>query len=134
METRSRSRSPESINTKSSQGKKKKYSKMTGIFINGNSKQRITNDEFDMMVELMKAENDLVLQMISEQNQTSSDGNEQPVRWRDDQKNYHQNYYNNNLKQSYTCEDCGRTISSKSNLSKHKKSKICSQASRQCAL
>ena len=47
---------------------------MTGIFINGNSKQRITNDEFDMMVELMKAENDLVLQMISEQNQTSSDG------------------------------------------------------------
>ena len=107
---------------------------MTGIFINGNSKQRITNDEFDMMVELMKAENDLVLQMISEQNQTSSDGNEQPVRWRDDQKNYHQNYYNNNLKQSYTCEDCGRTISNKSNLSKHKKSKICSQASRQCTL
>ena len=53
-----------------------------------------------MMVELMKAENGLVLQMISEQNQTSSDGNEQPVRWRDDQKNYHQNYYNNNLKQS----------------------------------
>ena len=105
---------------------------MTGIFINGNSKQRITNDEFDMMVE--QAENDLVLQMISEQNQTSSDGNEQPVRWRDDQKNYHQNYYNNNLKQSYTCEDCGRTISSKSNLSKHKKSKICSQASRQCTL
>ena len=107
---------------------------MTGIFIHGNSKQRITNDEFDMMVELMKAENDLVLQMISEQNQTSSDGNEQPVRRRDDQKNYHQNYYNNNLKQSYTCEDCGRTISSKSNLSKHKKSKICSQASRQCTL
>ena len=107
---------------------------MTGIFINGNSKQRITNDEFDMMVELMKAENDLVLQMISEQNQTSSDGNEQPVRWRDDQKNYHQNYYNSNLKQSYTCKDCGRTISSKSNLSKHKKSKICSQASRQCTL
>ena len=107
---------------------------MTGIFINGNSKQRITNDQFDMMVELMKAENDLVLQMISEQNQTSSDGNEQPVRWRDDQKNYRQNYYNNNLKQSYTCEDCGRTISSTSNLSKHKKSKICSQASRQCTL
>ena len=107
---------------------------MTGIFINGNSKQRITNDEFDMMVELMKAENDLVLQMISEQKQTSSDDSEQPVRWRDDQKNYHQNYYNNNLKQSYTCEDCGRTISSKSNLSKHKKSKICLQASRQCAL
>ena len=107
---------------------------MSGIFINGKSRHRITNDEFDMMVELMKAENDLVLQMISEQKQTSSDDSEQPVRWRDDQKNYHQNYYNNNLKQSYTCEDCGRTISSKSNLSKHKKSKICSQASRQCTL
>ena len=102
--------------------------------MNGNSKQRITNDEFDMMVELMKAENDLVLQMISEQSQTSSDESEQPVRWRDDHKNYHQNYYNKHLKQSYTCADCGRTISSKSNLSKHKKSKICSQASRQCTL
>ena len=64
---------------------------MTGIFINGNRKQRITNDEFDMMVELMKAENDLVLQRISEQNQTSSEDSEQPVRWRDDQKTYHQN-------------------------------------------
>ena len=107
---------------------------MTGIFISGNRKQRISNDEFDMMVELMKAENDLVLQMISEQNQTSGEDSAKPVRWRDDQKNYHQNYYNKNLKQSYTCEDCGRTIPSKSNLSKHKKSKICSQASRQCTL
>ena len=39
---------------------------MTGLFINGNRKQRITNDEFDVMVELMKAENDLVLQRMSE--------------------------------------------------------------------
>ena len=107
---------------------------MTRIFITSNRKQRITNDEFDMMVELMKAENDLVLQMISEQNQTSSEDSERPVRWRDDQKNYRQNYYNKSLKQSYTCKDCGRTISSKSSLSKHKKSKICSQASRQCTL
>ena len=60
METRSRSRSPESTVTKSSRGKKKKNYlkrkrdnrvKMTGIFINGNRKQRITNDEFDVMVE-----------------------------------------------------------------------------------
>ena len=82
------------------------------MFINGNGKQRMANDEFDIM------ENDL--QRISEQNQSSSEDSEQPVRWKDDQKTYHQNYYIKNLKQSYTCEDCGRTISSKSNLSKHK--------------
>ena len=64
---------------------------MTGIFINGNRKQRITNDEFDMIVELMKAENDLVLQRIGEQNQSSSEDSAQPVRWRDDQNTCHQN-------------------------------------------
>ena len=87
--------------------------KMTGIFINGNRKQRITNDEFDVMVELMKAENDLVLQRMNEK---VSESDDQLLRWKDDQKTYHQNYYNKNLKQPYTCEDCGRTISSKSNV------------------
>ena len=106
---------------------------MTGMFIDGNRKHIITNSEFDSMVELIKAENDLVLQRISEQNQSSSDDSEQPVRWRDNQKTYHHNYYNRNLKQSYTCEDCGRTISSKSNVSKHKKSDMCLK-SRQCSL
>ena len=57
---------------------------MAGIFIDGIRKQRITNDEFDMMVELMKAENDLAIQRLSEQNQTSSDSDKQPVRRRDD--------------------------------------------------
>ena len=98
--------------------------KMTGIFINGNRKQRITNDEFDVMVELMKAENDLVLQRMNEK---VSESDDQLLRWKDDQKTYHQNYYNKNLKQPYTCEDCGRTISSKSNLSKHKKSNVCNK-------
>ena len=97
---------------------------MTGIFINGNRKQRITNDEFDVMVELMKAENDLVLQRMNEK---VSESDDQLLRWKDDQKTYHQNYYNKNLKQPYTCEDCGRTISSKSNLSKHKKSNVCNK-------
>ena len=115
METRSRSRSPESTNTKSSRGKKKKYNylkrkrdnrvNMSGIFINGNRKQIITNYEFDVMVEHMKAENDLVLQRMSEKVRESDD---QLMRWKDDQKTYHQNYYNKNLKQPYTCEDCGR--------------------------
>ena len=67
---------------------------MTGIFINGNRKQRITNDEFDVMVELMKAENDLVLQRMSEK---VSESDDQLLRWKDDQKTYHQNYYNKNL-------------------------------------
>ena len=95
---------------------------MTGIFINGNRKQRITNDEFDVMVELMKVENDLVLQRMSEK---VSESDDQLMRWKDDQKTYHQNYYNKNLKQPYTCEDCA--ISSKSNLSKHKKSNVCNK-------
>ena len=80
-----------------------------------------------MVVGPLKAENDLALKRISEQNQSSREDSEQPVRWRDDQKTYHHNYYSKNLKQSYTCEDCGRTISSKSNLSKHKKSNVCNR-------
>ena len=68
---------------------------MTGIFINGNRKQIITNDEFDVMVELMKAENDLVLQRMSEK---VSESDDQLLRWKDDQKTYHQNYFNKNLK------------------------------------
>ena len=39
--------------------------------------------------------------------------------------NYFQNYYQKNLKTPFTCLDCGRTISSKSNLSKHRHTKIC---------
>ena len=72
----------------------------------------------------MKAENDLVLQRMSEK---VSESDDQLMRWKDDQKTYHQNYYNKNLKQPYTCEDSGRTISSKPNLSKHKKSNVCNK-------
>ena len=79
--------------------------KVAGMFRNGNRKQRITNDELDMMVELTQAKNDLVLQRISEQNQLSSEDSEKPVRWKDDRKTYHQNYYYETLKQSDTCED-----------------------------
>ena len=58
---------------------------MIGIFINGNRKQRITNDEYDAMVELMKAENDLVLQRMSVK---VSESDDQLLRWKDDQKTY----------------------------------------------
>lgn len=108
---------------------------MTGYLVNNTGKHRITNHEFDMLVELMQAENDMVMQRINERNSSSSENEDASqearelrdtnVRWRDNQKACHQNYYRQNLKSSYTCEDCGRTLSSKSNLSKHKKSKVC---------
>lgn len=42
--------------------------------------------------------------------------------------NYFKEYYHNNLKEPFQCPDCGRIISSKSNLSKHRNSNVCKRA------
>lgn len=34
-------------------------------------------------------------------------------------------YYQKNLKEPFKCPDCGRTISSKTSLSKHRQTKVC---------
>lgn len=43
-------------------------------------------------------------------------------------ENYFKEYYHNNLKEPFQCPDCGRIISSKSNLSKHRNSNVCKRA------
>ena len=56
-----------------------------------------------------------------------------PTRWKrdgnydkkpDDPK-YFSRYYQEKLSTPFTCPDCGRTITSKSNLSKHRQTKKC---------
>ena len=42
--------------------------------------------------------------------------------------NYFKEYYHNNLKEPFQCPDCGRIISSTSNLSKHRNSNVCKRA------
>lgn len=59
--------------------------------------------------------------------------NANPSRWNDDgtydkkplDPKYFCKYYQKNLKEPFVCPDCGRTISSKSNLSKHRKTNVC---------
>ena len=101
---------------------------MTGIFVNGSKKHQISSDEFDMLLELIQAEDAYVKQRLENSGgNTSSEempDNYKPD-WKTEPKKYYQKYYKENLKQPYTCEDCGRIISSKSNLSKHKKSNVC---------
>ena len=44
-------------------------------------------------------------------------------------ENYSKKYYQDNLTTPFTCPDCKRVISSKSNLSKHRQTKICKRYS-----
>jgi len=65
--------------------------------------------------------------------------NEQPftttTRWQPDgtynkkplDPEYFTKYYHKKLTTPFKCPDCGRTINSKSNLSKHRQSKVCIQ-------
>jgi hypothetical protein len=39
--------------------------------------------------------------------------------------NYFSKYYQKRLSTPFTCPDCGRTITSKSNLSKHRQTNVC---------
>ena len=41
---------------------------------------------------------------------------------------YFKNYYQKHLKQPFQCPDCKRMISSKSNLSKHRSTRICKKS------
>ena len=131
METVRGSRSPEITNPKRSKGKKKikllREKPPSRTIMSGKRKQRIAKAEFDVMVAHLKAESGLVLERVNEKNQTASEGDEQPARWRNDQKTYQQNYYKRNLKQPYTSNCCGRATSSKSNLSKPKKRNVCNR-------
>ena len=112
---------------------------MPFMFIDG-QKMRIDNDIFDTMSQLVQDE----ITTSSEEEQAGGLLNSnyvgvepnRPSRWRDDgtydkkplDPNYFKKYYQNHLKQPFTCPDCGKTISSKSNLSKHQQTAKCRNA------
>ena len=85
-------------------------------------KQEMDEDIFDQMVE--------ALHQPTTPNNTPRNTQS---RWRPDgtydkkplDEDYFKNYYQKELKIPFKCPDCGRTISSKSNLSKHRQTKVC---------
>ena len=97
------------------------------MYING-MKQEMDEDLFDQMAETLH----------------QSDTPEPPIptstRWKPDgtydkkplDPDYFSKYYRKKLSTPFTCPDCGRTISSKSNLSKHRQTNICMRKRCQC--
>ena len=90
------------------------------LYIDG-KKQEMDEDIFDQMVEAL--------------NQPSTPKNTPTAntRWRPDgtydkrplDEDYFNTYYQETLKIPFKCSECGRTISSKSNLSKHRQTNVC---------
>ena len=91
-------------------------------------KQEMDEDMFDQMVEALHPPT-----VQEPPIQTST-------RWQPDgtydkkpnDPKYFSKYYQQKLSTPFTCPDCGRTISSKSNLSKHRQTNICMKKRCQC--
>ena len=92
------------------------------MFING-MKQEMDEDLFDQMAEQIHQSDNIHNPPIP----TTS------TRWKPDgtydrkplDPDYFSKYYQKKLSTPFTCPDCGRTITSKSNLSKHRQTKRC---------
>ena len=90
------------------------------MYIDG-KKQEMDEDIFDQMVQALHPETSQEPPMPTS------------TRWKPDgtydkkplDPEYFHKYYQRKLSIPFKCPDCGRTISSKSNLSKHRQSKIC---------
>ena len=88
-------------------------------------KQEMDEDLFDQMAEALH-------QSSNPQNPPTS------TRWKPDgtydkkplDPNYFSKYYQKKLSTPFTCPDCGRTITSKSNLSKHRQTNRCMNSRR----
>ena len=105
------------------------------MYING-MKQEMDEDLFDQMAETLHQSNN-----IHNLPTTTSTRWKQPEailttsrsRYKPDgtydkkplDPNYFSKYYQNKLSTPFTCPDCGRTITSKSNLSKHRQTNRC---------
>ena len=105
------------------------------MYIDGH-KQEIDEDIFDQMVEALH--NPPTLNQPTTTTSTRWDVVEplpttRTGRWKPDgtynkkplDPEYFTKYYHNKLSTPFKCPDCGRTISSKSNLSKHRQTHIC---------
>ena len=85
-------------------------------------KQEMDEDIFDQMVEALHQPTTPNNTPRNTQSRWRPDGtyDKKPL---DDE--YFKNYYQKELKIPFKFPDCGRTISSKSNLSKHRQTKVC---------
>ena len=91
------------------------------MYIDGH-KQEIDEDIFDQMVEALHNPPTLNQPTTTTSTRWKPDGtyNKKPL-----DPEYFTKYYHNKLSTPFKCPDCGRTISSKSNLSKHRQTHIC---------
>lgn len=85
-------------------------------------KQEMDEDIFDQMGEALHQSNNTNPPIPEKLTRHRPDGtyDKRPL-----DPGYFTKYYHNKLKTPYQCPDCGRIISSKSNLSKHRNTKLC---------
>ena len=106
----------------------------------GGCKMKIDNHTFNSMSQIIQDE----IQSSSEEepkktSRWNTDG-AKTSRWNTDgtydnkplDPDYFKKYYLKKLKAPFTCPDCGTTISSKANLSKHRNTKKCINSSSFC--
>ena len=88
------------------------------MYIDG-KRQEIDEDLFEQMTQELHPLNQPIT-TTSTRWQPDGTYNKKPL-----DPEYFTKYYHNKLSTPFTCPDCGRTISSKSNLSKHRQTHIC---------
>lgn len=96
---------------------------MPCYFVMNGKKQEMDEDIFDDMLQELHQSNPVIPQHCnSKSSRWNCDGtyNSKPL-----DPNYFNNYYREKLAKPIKCPDCGKVLSSKSNLSKHRKRNIC---------
>ena len=95
---------------------------MPFYFVMDGVKQEIDEDVFDQMTQDLQDLKWLTPTATTNNNQTrwNTDGTQPETL----DPNYFNKYHQKDLKSPFTCPDCGRTISNKSNLSKHRQANV----------
>ena len=90
-------------------------------------KQEMDEDLFDQMAEALYQSSNPQNPPITTSTRWKPDGtyDKKPL-----DPNYFSKYYQKKLSTPFTCPDCGRTITSKSNLSKHRQTIRCMNSRR----
>ena len=106
---------------------------MPCYFYMNRKRQDMDEEVFDQMLQALHQPNipDETLNTVETSHSTAS-------RWRPDgtydkrplDPEYFSKYYRHKLKTPFKCPDCGRTLSSKSNLSKHRETIVCKRHQR----
>ena len=101
---------------------------MPCYFVMDGVKQEMDEEVFDQMMHDLHQ-----LKSTNPPTPTTTPTNNRRTRWNEDgtynkkplDPNYFNKYYEKHLKTPFSCPDCGRTISSKSNLAKHRQTNVC---------